>query len=169
MKKPYLIVFMILISIAVTAIGFLSFYNQKKVGYVRADVLFSDFKMTKELKEGYENAFNARTNILDSMMLELKKVSLQKDKAQTQQAMEKDYWEKKDLFVEQNEEMTRKYDEQVWLRINQYVKAFSEKEKYDLIMGANGSGSLMYGAPNLDITQQVLEYMNTSYEGLSKK
>ena len=138
-----------------------------KIVYVKAETLFNEFTMTVELKSSYEQSFNARTNILDSILLDLKKASLQNDASQVGY-LEKVYLTKKDQFTQENEEMTRKYDEQVWMRINQYVKDFSEKEKYEFVLSANGTGSLIYGADKYDVTKDVLEYMNASYKGVKK-
>ena len=81
---------------------------------------------------------------------------------------EKEYHIKKETFDGQNQELTQKYDEQVWLRINQYVKEFGEKKGYDYLLGANGTGSLMYSAEKNDVTKELLEYMNSSYKGSVK-
>lgn len=144
-------------------------YQQPKVriAYVKADVLFNDFEMTKELKVNYENTVNARRHVLDSLIM-LVKVSSKDGNAKLAEAAEKDYFIKKDRFDEQNQELTQQYDDQVWMRINQYVKEYGEKNKIGYLLGANGNGSLMYSAEENDVTKAVLEYMNKSYKGNTK-
>jgi len=134
-----------------------------KVAYVKADQLFNDFELTKELKVKYSNVENARNAILDSLALNLKVIG--NKNSPVFQQIEREYYIKKESFDNENATLTETYNQQIWTRINQYVSDFSKEKGYDIVLGANGSGSLFYANDKLDITKDVMEYMNTKYAG----
>lgn len=53
----------------------------------------------------------------------------------------------------------------VWNRINPLLATFGKSKGYDIIVGANGMGTVLYGKPAIDITQEVVDYINKDYEG----
>jgi outer membrane protein len=137
-----------------------------KTAYVKNQVLFNDFKLTKELKSKFENTDNARRHILDSLLLDYKyRASGKKANPQQLALLERNYYEKKEAFEQQNTELTENYDKQIWTRINQYVKEYCKSKQYDYVFGVSGDGALMYAGESHDITAEVVEYMNTSYDG----
>lgn len=168
MKNKFLL-FIALAAMAVAASIATTYFLQKdrSISYVKADVVFNDFEMTKELKVKLDNTVNARQTILDSIMV-IMRIASENGNKELLSRTEKEYYIKKEAFDGQNRELTQKYDEQVWLRINQYVKEFGEKKHYDYLLGANGSGSLMYSSEKNDVTKELLDYMNTSYKGSEK-
>lgn len=134
-----------------------------KMAFVKADELFSGFVMTKELQSNYDNTLSTRQHILDSLAAVIKVSASANNRAQAIEA-EKAYLLKKDLFEQQNAELTEKYDHQVWLRIHEYVKQYCEREHIDYLQGMNGNSSLLYAGESHNITTQVLEFMNKSYQ-----
>ncbi len=53
----------------------------------------------------------------------------------------------------------------VWKRLNVYIKEYGEVNGYDIIMGTQGSGNVMYAKDVIDITNEILNYSNNRYEG----
>ena len=49
-------------------------------------------------------------------------------------------------------------------RINDYLKEYGKENGYQYILGANGSGNVVYAKEGLDITQKVLNGLNESYK-----
>lgn len=141
--------------------------NEKdRTAYVKTEVLFNEFKLTKELKSKFENIATTRKNILDSLMLDLKYSYSDKSFPKEKYALkEKYYINRKELFESQNQELMQNYDQQIWERINQYIKEFGNSEKYEYVFGAKGDASLLYAQDKNDITKEVIEYMNKKYEG----
>lgn len=60
---------------------------------------------------------------------------------------------------QEDEEMTR----QVIEEINQFIKKFGKQNGYSIIMAATDYGNIAYAAPEMDITEQVLEELNRQY------
>lgn len=162
-SKPLLIITLIVV-LAGTGVCTYLLSKQPKLAYVKAQMLFNDFAMTKELKAQYENTINARNNQLDSLAAILR-VTRDNGNSKLYAQIEREFYLKKEMFDEQNQSLTQKYDEQVWTRINEYVGQYSKKNNYDYLLGLNGDGSVLFGADKNDVTQELLEYMNTAYRG----
>jgi len=65
----------------------------------------------------------------------------------------------------EEEQRSNMYTDLIWKRLNQYTREYGEQEGYSYILGANGSGSLMYAGEDNDITEEVLAYANKKYAG----
>jgi len=64
-------------------------------------------------------------------------------------------WGADGLVTQRNEEVLRP----IVQKIHQIVADIAETEKYDLILDA-ADGNLIYGAPTLDLSQQVIDRLN---------
>ncbi|MEL7145004.1 MAG: OmpH family outer membrane protein [Bacteroidota bacterium] len=62
----------------------------------------------------------------------------------------------------QLQEEDQKITQTVINDINDFVKSYGESHGYRLILGATGSGSIMYAAEGTDLTDEVLEELNAS-------
>ena len=65
----------------------------------------------------------------------------------------------------ENAQKQQEYTSQIWTQINTYVKEYGQQNDYSYILGANGSGSIMYGLESQNITDVVIEFVNKKYEG----
>jgi len=107
---------------------------------------------------------------LDSLEVELKSfagLDLENDIE-----LQKSYRAKVDYYNNIKQEVSykmgdnrEKYSDELWKQINQYVSDFGDQYDYDVILGALGNGSLMYGKEHVDITEEVLTYINKRYQG----
>jgi outer membrane protein len=49
--------------------------------------------------------------------------------------------------------------------INDYVKEYGKEHSYRIIFGASGSGNVMYADEASDLTDEILEGLNSEYKG----
>ena len=70
---------------------------------------------------------------------------------------------RKQKFEQDQEQLTADYNNQIVSQINQYVKEFGKENAYDVIIGSNGDGTVMYGKEEMDITDEVLNFINQKY------
>ncbi|MCU0423537.1 MAG: OmpH family outer membrane protein [Bacteroidia bacterium] len=134
-----------------------------KVVYVNSEKMFNEFVMTKELKNNLEQTLNTRQNILDSL-LALRKTAINYKNMEAAKVFENDYLSKKEMFDEQNQALTLKYDKQIWDRINQYLTDYGRKNGYDFILGKAAEGTILYGNKQHEITEELIQYLNSRYE-----
>jgi Skp family chaperone for outer membrane proteins len=75
------------------------------------------------------------------------------------------YQDRIDNIANVERQLSDKYTSDIWKVINESVNEFGEKEGYDLIFGAVGSGSLMYADRSQDVTDEVIQFINERYKG----
>jgi outer membrane protein len=167
----------IISTILVFGVYFLIESKQKKIVFVKLSYLYEGFQMKKDLEQKYNSLEKSRKAILDSLELELKLETqmldskgknLSKSEYQDFDQKRERYYLKKQQFEEDNTAVANQYSDQVFKRINQYVADYGKIKGYDLIIGADGSGVVMHGNDALDITNDVLFFLNNSYTGVKK-
>lgn len=148
----------------------------KQTAYIELHKVFSEFEMSRQYKSKLQSVSLARKNLLDSLELNLSAASraLQnqnnssKDKVDRFLYDKELYLQKKQQFEEDNQALQQQYNTEITKQLNQYIKDYGEKNGYEYIYGAEGSGSLMYAKESFNISDQVIKYANERYLGNSK-
>lgn len=146
--------------------------DDNKIVFVQNQQVIDSFQMTKDLMENFEK---------DRELLEKDKENIQ---SQLKDLAQKNNTEGK--FQGQNLELQNAYTiarqkineidqqiislegqvhAQVTKRLDEYIKLYAQKKSIDMIVGANGNGSLLYGKEERDITHDLIEFVNKKYEG----
>jgi Skp family chaperone for outer membrane proteins len=55
-------------------------------------------------------------------------------------------------------------NEQVWMRLNTLINEFGAQYDYQLMIGANGMGTVLYNKKDLDKTEDLIKFINAKYE-----
>lgn len=166
LKEIWLAILVIGISIL---IGVIVYNSIPKTAFVDNRRLFEAFQGKKELENKLEQDSNQKKAMIDSLGLQIKAI---------QESTELDENSKKRLFLLQRQyeqinyehqgtyqQKSQEYTEAIWKQISQYTLEYSKEKGYDYVFGIAGQGSLMYGKPQYDITEEVLNYINTKYGG----
>ena len=148
----------------------------QKIAWVELSQVYEKFEMRQELETKAKNVAQARKAVTDSLEFELKMLERQinaeqgknREKINIYEIKREQYLKRKQEFDEDNENMVREYDNQVVTQVNQYMKDFGRERGYKYILGANGTGSMMYADEAEDITGIVNEYINTRYKGIKE-
>ena len=143
---------------------------QGSVVFVDSNKLTEEFSMTKELEGKYEGVNTKRKELLDSLELQvgvLEKKIQAGDNSLLQQYKSSviDYQSVYKQFEESNQKISEEFSNQVIKQLNEYIKEYGKKNKIDYILGANGSGSILYASDKKDITDEVIKYVNQRYKG----
>ena len=80
------------------------------------------------------------------------------------QKKEQYYYSMVEEFKEMNSKQLSDFDKQIFSQLNSYVKDFGEDNSYDVILGANGNGSVMYGRKSINLSDEVIKYINAKYQ-----
>ena len=137
-----------------------------KIGYVDLSRLFDEYYKTKEYDKVLEKKHNEYTKEAEAKMAKIKeaqgKLALMNDEKKTElekqiDQMKKDFiefdrQEKTTLTKERNEKIR-----EILLEIEKVVSGFAESNGYSVILNDR---VLIYGAQNLDLTEQVLKILN---------
>ncbi|MBS1650934.1 MAG: OmpH family outer membrane protein [Bacteroidetes bacterium] len=159
----------------------LCIYNKMyhtKTAYLEIKKVFNGFQMKKELEKEYEKTQKGRDKILDSLSLNLKlmskhlndqknaKVEIPKDEIYQFEYNREEFLKLKKQYQEDNAVLSQKYDNQILAQLTQYVIEYGKKNDYDIILGADGNGSLMYSKETYNISDDIIVYINNKYKGI---
>lgn len=139
--------------------------NNQKVLYVQNQELFAEYKGKKELDIKYDEWKNVWKIKLDSLELTVNQLKNNNDNNEIFQQKAYEFQMTQNEFQQRAQELQSQYFEQVWKQLNSYIKEFGETNDCQLILGANGDGSIMYAVEEIDITKEVISYVNDRYEG----
>ncbi|MFT5790938.1 MAG: outer membrane protein [Saprospiraceae bacterium] len=158
--------------VSITMVGtILSYLNTPKIGYVQINEVYNEFRLKKELEGKLSTVQIARKGILDSLGMKIEMLSRElttkKDVSKRSKLdnLKHEYLLKEQKLAEDNELLTGQYQEQIWNQLNQYTKEYSNKHDYDLLLGANGSGTLLGAKETIDATEDLIKFVNNRYEG----
>jgi outer membrane protein len=173
MKNNLKYLITILIFLVIIALNFIYIQIKlPKTGYVELKQLYDKFQLKKELETKLISIQNSSKNFLDSLELNLLALSKQIEHNKTDKLLnaqfqrEKDYYlSKKQELLDERTRISTNYDEQIWNQINQYLLEYGENNHYDYIYGIHGNGSIMYSDKKFDLTDKVIAFINSRYQG----
>ncbi len=155
--------------------GGIWFYHKQcgtRMAWVNFNKVYDEFLYKKELEQKFNQAQQARKKMVDSLELDLKMLYGQiKDKGGNTEKEElfelkrRQFLEQKNRLDEDGANNQRSFQEQILNQLNQYVKDFGEENEYTVILGADGSGSVMYAKQGIEITTDVINFINKKYKG----
>ncbi len=119
--------------------------------------------MTKEMKKEGEKQFNSKKATLDSLYLEIQREDLS---GQTKEILMQEFVAKREEFDSFNKVFAQEESNKIWTRINSYTQQFSKDKNYKLIIGSSNQGDVLYADKSVDVTAELLQYVNKKYEGL---
>lgn len=146
--------------------------KKEKVAYMDIKRVFDEFKYKQELEKELTGIKNKRKFSLDSMEANLKllsnraKADLSNKDLLALFATEKElYLKRKYMLEDEEEQMVKTYDAKIITQLNSYVKQYGKEKGYSLILGATSDGNIMYSDTTLDISKDIIKYINNKYEG----
>jgi outer membrane protein len=157
------------VSISVTMSG----EGHGKMAFVKFNEVYEGFELTKQLSKKLDDSENYTKNILDSIEFTLKAMQVRIMNSKNSDRLlvdefevnKENYYLKKDQLTEANIQMANQFNEQIRNQLNQYISDYSKKEGYTYVFGVDGQGSIMYGDESENITKEVIEYINTKFQG----
>lgn len=143
---------------------FISFYkNDNKIVSVNNLKLFEEFKMTKEMKSIGNKEYSFKKIYLDSLYLKLQEQDLEKN---TKEILMKEFVSKREEFDQFNQSFAVEESDKIWKRINSYAKEFAKNNGYKVVLGLENSREVLYTDESIDVTNELLFFINKKYEGL---
>lgn len=169
----------IILSIAlitgITALSLVLFkqFSDPEIVYIELQKVYEDFQMKKELQSELEKINSLKQNQIDSLRLELEMMSRSiKNKNEVNESFElkkRTYLLKEQQTKENLEIVSNEYNERIWKQLNQYISDYGKEKNLKFLLGASGSGTVMYADENANVTKEVSVYVNSKYSGKNKK
>lgn len=173
-SKNKIFILFVLLFVAFASFVVFQYKTHPKVGYVNIKEIYEGFEMKKQMEQKYLKIKKSREKILDSLKFELNTLLKQIDSEKQKNPLTiREFELKRDLFLqkktsfeEENNALTAEYDQGILTQLNQYIKDYGIQNNFSLLFGSDGNGSLMYGTEELNKTKEVLEYVNSKYNGV---
>ena len=143
------------------------FLLKKKVGYVNFAEVYEKFDMKNELEAKFTKGQLSQKKKLDSLGLELTKLSRELNGETTIkfENLKDEYYLAKDQYNRETDAIMGDYKSQIFKQLEQYGKEYGEKNNYEFILSSEG---ILYKEESKNITNEVLEYSNKRYKGREK-
>lgn len=163
---------------AVITIAVLFFTKPQKVVYVDTVKLMDNYKGMIDARAAFQKKTATWKANIDTLTSEVQKSIMdyekgvakmtkkEKDLSQqlirTKQEQLQGYQKAmQDKYQQEDNQMTQ----QVVTKVDVVIKQYGQDKNYRLILGANGSGNIVYAEEGVDITDEVLEVLNNNYLG----
>ena len=151
--------------------------NQQKIGYV------DNSKLINEYQEKIDNDASIQLKIQDfqrrtdsirkAFQLEINdaEIKARKMSQSGRQELSKELQDKEQVLSQRlqfeqtqiNQENRIKTDSLI-KKVKEFVANYGKQNGYTFILGSNEAGSVMYGEEQYDLTELILEALNTSYK-----
>ncbi len=167
----------LLLSIVSVGISIFLFVKKPKIGYIETNILIQKYEGVKAANQQFElktGAWKASTDSLvkkwqdDVKTFEKKRSGLSAKEIKIQEQLLYNQQEQLNKYGESVKQKTKE-EQQKMLQtqfndINDFIAEYAKSRGYDYILGANGSGNLLYADKGANITEKVLEELNKDYK-----
>lgn len=150
----------------------------QKVRYVRSQHLLYEFEGMKEAQAKFGNRDSGRRARVDTLKKDLREgYQVYMKELPSLDESDRSQWENRLASQENNlikfagmVEQDSKADEEEILgtvleQVNDFVYDYAVSQGYDVVLGTTSEGSILYGNPELDITDEILLALNKQYRG----
>jgi len=153
----------LLISVLAVFILFHIFKSNTQIVYVDTAKLFDGFAMTKEMKRVGEKEFNSRKLTLDNLYSNLQAPTIN---SLEKKVLMQQFIQGKEELEQFNQTFAAEQTAKIWSRIKSYTSGFSKDKDYHLVIGSDNKQTVLFADEKIDVTNELLTYLNKKYEGL---
>lgn len=132
-------------------------WAERKIAYVDTIKLVNEYKLKKDLEKKAESSLLFYKGKVDSIEAVYKKTPENKQ-------LEMELTEGKNQFSYIYESINKEINIKIWERLNPLINKYGKDNDYDILIGANGMGTILYGSQKLDVTEEIMLYINKDYE-----
>ncbi len=119
--------------------------------------------MTIELKKIGEKQFNIQKLHIDSLYSKVQSPLISND---NKKMIMQQLIQAKNELEKFNQDFASEESAKIWIRIKSYSSEFAKENKYSLIIGSENKTNILFADEQIDVTNDLLTYINKKYEGL---
>ncbi|PZF74797.1 OmpH family outer membrane protein [Taibaiella soli] len=134
-------------------------FNKKGVVFVDINKLVEQYKFKKDMEATAAHNLYTIKNGTDSLKM-LRRTSSGVAASHLDTVITKREFALEKFYEQSNQEISRK----VWERLNPALERFGKDKGYEIVVGANGQGTVLYGSKQSDVTDEAIKYININYE-----
>ena len=151
--------------------------TQTKIGYVDVEEIMKEYDATKDVEASLKSEQEKMGKSLDSLsavfqtkvqayykkaqrMSAKSRQTAEAELQQEQQALQVKGQEAQQILQQKSQEELKKLGE----KLDDAVEEYATANKYNMILGTQGNGTVMYGDDVLNLTETILDILNEAYE-----
>lgn len=147
-----------------------------KIAYVQSNELIYNYDGMKEAQQHFQKKQSVWQANLDTLQLDFQRAvnlynnefpNLSHQEKQQREAQlrkqEEQLMQYERTLKEKAGDEDQKMSQTLLNQINGYIKEYRDKHNYDVILGTTSEGSVLAGSDRINITQDILQYINTKY------
>jgi len=172
--KKYFIYIILLIVFCLVAMNIYMLVNQPKIAVINIEKLLIDYDGMQDASSYFEDEKISQNLMLDSLEMEynlrLNKYNENEISSNEKQNLEQEILAIQKYYLTLKEKVAKEADEEdlrltqgVMEQLNVFLKRFGEENNYDLLLGSQGNGNVLFGKEKYDVTNQAIEAINTMY------
>ncbi|PCJ65166.1 MAG: hypothetical protein COA58_09895 [Bacteroidetes bacterium] len=152
----------------------ISFFGcqQSNIAVVDINTLFNDFSYTKEMQAEFIEKTKGKKASLDSLYQELGHLEAAVNNINSEELSAKfivkrqEFQTRYDRFEAYKNQITEDSDQKILTQLNQYIKDYAESKEIDVILSnSKDDVSILYTSKSYNVTEEVLKFINSKYEG----
>lgn len=144
-------------AILIVVLYFFTRGGEKKIVYADAIRLFNEYKFKIELEKMGQGTLTMLKNQLDSVAV-IYKANPADERAQQLVA------EGQQKLAEAYTAIDKEINQKAWERLNPIINKFGKEKGIDMLIGANGMGTVLYASDTRDVTDELIKYANKNYD-----
>lgn len=175
MKKVQWIINIVVLA-GLIVLGGYHLLNKEKTVYVDIGVLMQEYQGMKDARREFEKLSAQWQANVDTLISEWHKELQNYEKERS--GLSKNERELKEELLHNKQQQVNQYRDAVQMkakeeeqkltqtavnRINEYLSEYGGDKGYSLILGATGSGNIVYADKSMDITDEVLKGLQDAY------
>lgn len=178
-RSKYIMVGIVaILIIQISSISWSYLVPSTEVVYVNNDRLINGYQGMIDARATFEEKHQVWKANIDTLTLKVTQAihEFEKNSAQmskTEQQLSKELIQTRQQQLQQYQQAIQQQAEQadtemtnrVLTQVNTFLSEYGDSHDYQVIMGANNSGNILYAQEGLDITDRVLEELNRNYSG----
>lgn len=151
--------------------------TQTKVAYVDVEKIMSEYEGAKEMEVELKGKQETVKLQLDSLAQSFQQKVMQYQQKAPRMSASKRTQEEQLLLQEQQAIQARQQQasqqlqnenfdgiEVLTKKVDSFVEVYAKQKGYNMILGTQGNGTVMYGDAKMDVTEDVLKTLNDSYQ-----
>jgi outer membrane protein len=138
-----------------------SFFSSKEIAFVDISKLTENYKYKQDMEGSAAKSLHQTKSTIDSLkLLQHMQVRTGANLTQIDSLVARAEYAFNQYYMRSNQEISKK----IWDRLNPVITQYGKDRNLELLIGANGAGTVLYGSEQQDVTDDLISYVNTKYE-----
>lgn len=161
---------------------YLTIAHSPRIGYVKSDELIYGYEGMKDAQARFQKQQQVWQANIDTLRLDFQRavnqynnefsklpVPTRTQREQQLRTQEEQLMRYEQALRDKARDEDQKMTDGVLQQLNGYAKEYGEHHGFDVVFGTTQDGGILYGGVSMDITKDVLQYLNDRYRVSGKR